>query len=76
MKLSIYYQTIIMLIVLILLCITTSAFAEVRYTITDIGTLSGGYTRALDINNVSQVVGESGSYAFLWEDGVMINLGN
>lgn len=52
-----------------------------RYTVTDLGTL-GGESEARAINNVGQVAGfyrtGSGfdSRAFLWEDGVMQNLGS
>lgn len=45
----------------------------------DLGTLSGDLSAAVDINDLSQVVGyvrlASGRYhAFLWEDGVMVDL--
>ena len=52
-------------------------------TVTDLGALgSRQYTYATDINNLGQIVGASASartnqgyHAFLWEDGVMQDLG-
>ncbi|MCG3141822.1 MAG: hypothetical protein HDKAJFGB_03151 [Anaerolineae bacterium] len=56
-----------------------SSSAGARYTITDLGTLSGGITKGYGINEKGQIVGISqiGSYmhAFLWDDGTMTNLG-
>jgi probable HAF family extracellular repeat protein len=55
--------------------------ADGQYSITDLGTLPGGYESiAYGINNRGQVVGysttASGEYhAFLWEDGEMTDLG-
>jgi probable HAF family extracellular repeat protein len=48
---------------------------------TDLGDLGGGYSTARGINDRGQVVGGSrtagGEWnAFLWETGVMTNLGN
>ncbi|HBB31633.1 MAG TPA: HAF repeat-containing protein [Cyanobacteria bacterium UBA8803] len=42
----------------------------------DLGTLPGGeyFTIATGINNLGQVVGQSGSKAFLWENGIMTDL--
>jgi probable HAF family extracellular repeat protein len=50
------------------------------YTITDLGSLGGGYTYAADLNEAGQVVGYSDtgtgdSRAFLWNSGTMIDLG-
>src|SRR5258706_402278 len=49
-------------------------------SITDLGTLGGGMSSALGINNRGQVVGlgwtASGEdHAFIWQDGVMTDLG-
>lgn len=49
-------------------------------SITDLGTLGGGMSSALGINNREQVVGVSGtasgqSHAFLRQNGVMTDLG-
>ena len=50
------------------------------YTLTDLGSLGGGDTRAFDVNDSAQVVGYSRtaslqSRAFLWNGGQMVNLG-
>src|SRR3990172_6713567 len=54
--------------------------AAPRYTITDLGTLGGSWNQGTGINENSQVVGVSQSstysYAFLWDDGTMTNLGD
>ena len=42
----------------------------------NLGSLNGGPGRAWDINNLGQVVGESGGSAFLYSDGVMQNIGS
>jgi probable HAF family extracellular repeat protein len=52
-----------------------------QYSITDLGTLGGDLSFAVDINNRGQVVGASITtatedfHAFLWEDGKMTDLG-
>jgi probable HAF family extracellular repeat protein len=48
------------------------------YSVIDLGTLgsSNGYSHASDINAVGQVVGESNDHAFLWQNGIMIDLGS
>ena len=59
-----------------------SAVAEVRYTVTDLGTLGGGSASAWDINNSCQVTGisecdplSSLTHAFFWQSGTMTDLG-
>lgn len=53
----------------------------VRYTLTDLGTLGGTFSQAFGVNDKGWVVGFSttegdvGLHAFLWRDGVMIDLG-
>jgi probable HAF family extracellular repeat protein len=47
---------------------------------TDLGTLGGGFSSASAINDVGQIVGtartsDGGTYAFLYQNGVMTNLG-
>jgi probable HAF family extracellular repeat protein len=59
------------------------ALAAVKtYTAVDLGTLPGGtHSSAVAINSAGQVVGQSGTtggvnHAALWENGVVIDLGN
>jgi probable HAF family extracellular repeat protein len=53
---------------------------DVRYTVTDLGTLGGSFSGATAINDSGQVVGnfmnaDNQVRGFLWEDGTMIELG-
>jgi probable HAF family extracellular repeat protein len=65
----------------LLLLATNLAHAELRYTITDLGTLGGTESRAASINNRGQVVGishtpdNSAIHAFIWSNGIMTDLG-
>ena len=53
--------------------------AEVRYTVTDLGTLGGEWSDASSINDVGQIAGASdstvGRRAFLYDNGTMTDLG-
>ncbi len=75
------HRTLITIGVPALLALAGShALAEVRYTVTDLGTLGGGKSYAKGINNHGQVVGwvDTGSgytRAFLYSDGSMTDLG-
>ena len=42
-----------------------------RWTIRDLGTMSGREDRACAINERGQIVGQSDGHAFLWENGTM-----
>jgi probable HAF family extracellular repeat protein len=52
------------------------AAGQTKYTVTDLGSLSGSNsTKVSDINKSGQVVGTSANHAFLWSSGVMTDLG-
>ncbi|MHB1459471.1 MAG: PEP-CTERM sorting domain-containing protein [Armatimonadota bacterium] len=61
--------------------LASACLGEPIYQITGLGTLGGQYSRACSINNRSQIVGASTlhspstEHAFLWQDGVMTDLG-
>lgn len=60
--------------------LAASATSTMRYSITDLGTLGGFSSVALDINNNGQVVGSADvpggrRHAYRWENGVMTDLG-
>ena len=68
-------------VLLSLLFTASPAWAVVRYTVTDLGTLGGATARPGDINNSGQIVGSSkasdgSDRAFLYENGRMTDLGS
>lgn len=59
---------------------TTSTSPELGYAAIDLGTLGGTFSFVGDVNDAGQVVGLSTTgagetHAFLWENGVMTDLG-
>lgn len=57
------------------------AAAATGYTITDLGTLGGDWTRARGINDAGDIAGTSalstaGSHAFRWKGGIMTGIGS
>lgn len=61
---------------LALASIATTASAQPRYTLKDLGTLPGhANSTAYGINDRGDVVGASDADAFVWRNGVMVNLG-
>ena len=61
--------------------VSSPATAATGYTITDLGTLGGDWTRARGINEAGDIVGTSalstaGSRAFRWKGGLMTNIGS
>ncbi len=52
------------------------ASGQSTYTIAGLGGLSGSpFANVAALNNFGQVVGTSGNHAFLWENGIMTDLG-
>ena len=57
-----------------------NVWGAIQYTVTDLGSLGGGSSVGLDINNSGQVTGYStlpsgATHAFLYSGGVMTDLG-
>jgi probable HAF family extracellular repeat protein len=66
-------RTTILLLAALSLATTAKA---IRYTVIDIGTLPGGISSsAADVNKQGQIVGVSSGFAFLYQAGIMRNLG-
>ena len=64
----------------LLLFAASTAWGQVQYTVTDLGTLGGNLSVAEGINNSGQVVGFSedlsgNEHAFLYSNGIMTDLG-
>jgi probable HAF family extracellular repeat protein len=68
------------LALIVLSCFNTAA-AQAPYAVTDLGSLGGSFSIAFGVNTKSQVtgganlVGDTASHAFRWQDGVMRDLG-
>jgi probable HAF family extracellular repeat protein/T5SS/PEP-CTERM-associated repeat protein len=78
-KISAYFRSmsIIKLTILVALCANTQ---EVRYTVTDLGSLGGSIVLAFAINDSGQVAGYAYTangklHAFIWQDGSLQDLG-
>ncbi|MCX5635302.1 MAG: HAF repeat-containing protein, partial [Planctomycetota bacterium] len=69
-------QFIIMMASVLMLVGSGQVMAVTQYTITDLGTLGGSYSRAIGINDSGKVVGlgdiSDASHAFLY-DGITMN---
>lgn len=53
-----------------------TAAQSASYALTDLGVLAVQSAEARDVNDASQVVGNSGNKPFLWQNGVMTDLGS
>jgi probable HAF family extracellular repeat protein len=58
----------------------TSSITDMGYTLIDLGTLGGSWSRTIAINDKGQVIGESStaggySHAFLYSKGMLTDLG-
>lgn len=67
-------------VVIVQVILVAQADAVVPYTITDIGTLGGSWSRAYGMNEHGQVVGDTvtpdgATHAFVWDSGAMTDLG-
>src|SRR5215471_10649460 len=58
-----------------------TAQKQIRYSVTDLGTLGGTFSQAGTLNNhgsvvgISSLKGDTAFHAFFWRDGVMTDLG-
>ena len=74
-------RIISVLVILALISNVSPVYAA--YTLTDLGTLGGTYSQAVAINEAGQVIGNSSyladdadlQHAFVWQGGVMTDLG-
>src|SRR6185503_13442543 len=70
-----------MSVLVILALISNISPAYAAYTLTDLGTLGGSSSQAVAINEAGQIIGQSylagdaEQHAFVWQGGVMTDLG-
>lgn len=73
--------TAVTLFAVLAIHVPLAAQKEIRYTVTDLGTLGGTFSQAFSLNNHGTVVGfstlkgDTTLHAFLWRQGVMTDLG-
>lgn len=80
MRVALYKKALRTLSVAYAAGVGAPAFAVSTYTITDLGSLGGGRSEAIGLNDVGQVVGTSATaagerHAFLYQNGAMQDLG-
>ncbi|HEY5730708.1 MAG TPA: hypothetical protein VIS72_11690, partial [Anaerolineales bacterium] len=75
-----FNKILVYFVLIVAFMVAQTALAAPQYSIVDLGILGGDSSRAQDINERGQIVGEStnpsgDTHAFLWKNGVMIDLG-
>jgi probable HAF family extracellular repeat protein len=71
-----YFRKEFLSLIILLCAFGSPADERATYTITDLGSLSNTqFANATSINDPGQIVGKSANHAFLWENGVMSDLG-